>query len=190
MKKIIILSSIVLCFGITGFSQGFHLGAKVGANATKINGQSFNNGFNLSYQLGGFAEIDFSKTIGIQPEVLFSQSQTTTTNLNSNLTPNKDAKFNYLSIPILLRINTGKLLTLHVGPQYSIVMNNNNTAVQNGSNAFKNGDFAMVAGLQFNLGSLRIYGRYNIGLSNLNDIDNTEQWKSQQIQVGLGLKIF
>jgi len=44
--------------------------------------------------------------------------------------------------------------------------------------------------LQFNLGSLRIYGRYNIGLSNLNDIDNTEQWKSQQIQVGLGLKIF
>ncbi|MBS1626468.1 MAG: PorT family protein [Bacteroidetes bacterium] len=190
MKKIIILSSIILGIGITGFSQGFHIGAKVGANANKINGQSFNNGFNLGYQLGGFAEIDFSKTIGIQPEVLFSQSQTTTTNFNSNLTPNSNADFNYLSIPILLRINTGKLVTLHVGPQYSILVSNSKTFVQNGSDAFKNGDFAMVAGLQLNLGSLRVYGRYNIGLSNLNDIDNKEQWKSQQIQVGLGLKIF
>ena len=90
----------------------------------------------------------------------------------------------------MLRINTGKLVTLHVGPQYSILVSNSKTFVQNGSDAFKNGDFAMVAGLQLNLGSLRVYGRYNIGLSNLNDIDNKEQWKSQQIQVGLGLKIF
>ena len=47
----------------------------------------------------------------------------------------------------------------------------------------------MVAGLQLNLGTLRVYGRYNIGLTNLNDIDNKEQWKSQQIQVGIGFKI-
>jgi Outer membrane protein beta-barrel domain len=189
MKKFILPLILITCFSVTGFSQGFHLGAKVGANATKINGQSFKDGFNLGYQLGGFAEIDFSKSIGIQPEVLFSQSQTTTTTYNGNLTPNKDAKLNYLSIPLLLRINTGKLLTLHVGPQYSIVMNNDKSFVQNGSDAFKSGDFSMVAGLQLNLGTLRVYGRYNIGLTNLNDIDNKEQWKSQQIQVGIGFKI-
>jgi len=141
MKKFILPLVLITCLSFKSVAQGFHLGAKAGANATKIAGQSFNDGFNLGYQLGGFAEIDFSKSIGIQPEVLFSQSQTTTTTYNGNLTPNKDAKFNYLSIPVLLRINTGKLVTLHVGPQYSIVMNSDNTFVQNGSNAFKSGDF-------------------------------------------------
>ena len=46
-----------------------------------------------------------------------------------------------------------------------------NTLLQNSQSAFKNGDFAMVAGAQINLKMLRIYGRYNIGMQNINDID-------------------
>jgi hypothetical protein len=38
--------------------------------------------------------------------------------------------------------------------------------------------------------SLRIYGRYAVGLSNINNLDNQDQWKSQSIQVGLGLSLF
>lgn len=47
----------------------------------------------------------------------------------------------------------------------------------------------MLAGLQLNLSSFRIYGRYNIGLTNLSDIGNAESWKYQQIQLGVGLKV-
>jgi hypothetical protein len=47
----------------------------------------------------------------------------------------------------------------------------------------------MVTGLQLNLLMLRIYGRYNIGLKNINNIDQRDKWTSQQLQVGLGIKL-
>ena len=42
---------------------------------------------------------------------------------------------------------------------------------------------------QVNIGHLNIYGRYAIGLSNLNDLDNQEKWKSQSFQIGLGFTL-
>src|SRR6476469_2243597 len=191
MKKIL-FSLLFVGAAVVSNAQGFHLGAKAGANLSKLQGRSFKEGYDLGYQLGGFAEIDFSKKIGIQPEVLFSQSNTTFTTQASSIYNNAfqgDVKLNYLSIPLLLRINTGKLLTIHVGPQYSILMNDNENLVQNGKQAFKSGDFSMVGGVQLNLSALKIYGRYNVGLSNINDIDNQDKWKNQQIQLGLGLRI-
>ena len=56
-------------------------------------------------------------------------------------------------------------------------------------NAFKGGDFAAVLGAQLNLGLLKVYGRYNIGLSNISDIADQDKWKSQAIQLGVGIKI-
>ena len=66
-------------------------------------------------------------------------------------------------------------------------MNKDNTVLQNGKQAFKNGDFSMLAGIQLNISKVRLYGRYAIGLSELNDIDNQDKWKSQTIQLGLAL---
>lgn len=191
MKKTLIFLPLFVLFALAGTAQGFHLGAKLGANMDKIAGKSFSDEFKLGYHLGGFVEIDFSKTLGIQPELLFSQTNTKVTDdLDDLLQPGDEINLNYLNIPILLRINASKLLTLHVGPQFSILMNKDDNLLENGEAAFKGGDFAMVAGAQFNLGSLRVYGRYNIGLSDISDIDNQDSWKSQQIQFGLGLRIF
>ena len=138
-------------------------------------------------------EIDFTKPIGIHPEVLFSQSNgITSSNASSiinNLNNNQNITLNYLSIPVLLRINADKMLTFLVGPQYSILVNPHETTLQNGQDAFKSGDFAMVGGLQINLSFFRIYGRYVVGLNNLNDIGNQDSWKSQQIQLGIGFRL-
>lgn len=174
-------------------AQSFRLGVKGGANLNKIKGQSFKDGYNLGYQLGGFAEIDFNDKIGIQPEVLFSQSKTkyqqTTGAIFDNFHSGDNIRLDYLDIPILLRINSGKMLTFLVGPQFSVLIDNHKTTFENGKNAFKSGDFAMAGGLQINLKPLRIYGRYNIGLADINDIGNQDKWKSQQLQLGVGLKL-
>ena len=191
MKKIIVFVA-TFCLAITlTKAQGFRIGVKAGANGSKISGQSFTDEFKLSYQAGLFMEIDFNKKWGIQPEVLISQSQGSVVNNGTVLVnPNVNTNYslNYLNIPILLRYKIGKLLVLNAGPQYSILLNNDNTLFANGQNAFKNGDFAMVGGVQLNFNFLRIYARYNIGLNNLNDLNNSENWKSQQIQVGIGLR--
>ena len=193
MKKVF-LAVLVLGFAASASAQGVSLGAKLGANLNKVSGKSFNEEFDLSYHLGAFVEIDFNKKIGLQPEVYFNQATATrsssfSTIYTANPNANTDIKLNYLSIPVLLRYNVGKAVTLHLGPQFSILMNNDKTLLQNGQEAFKGGDFAMAGGLQLNLKMLRIYGRYNVGLSNINDIDDRDEWKSQQLQLGLGLRL-
>lgn len=190
MKRILFSVAALMFFTVVSNAQGFHLGAKAGANLGKIEGQSFKDGFNLGYQLGGFAEIDFTKGFGIQPEVLFSQTNTTVTDEPlSGLKSGEKINLNYINVPVLLRFNPSKILTINVGPQFSILTNNHKTTAGNVVDAFKGGDFAMVAGAQVNLGMLRVYGRYNIGLSNINDVSDSEKWKSQQVQFGVGIKI-
>ncbi len=191
MKRVTLSLIAVVFITSASFSQKLHLGVKAGANLGKVDGQSFNDGFNLSYQAGGFAEIDFGK-LGIQPEVLFSQTTTKYTQHTGdilNLNNGQNVNLNYLSIPVLLRINSGKLLTLHLGPQFSVLINPHETTLQNGKDAFKGGDLGMIGGVQLNFGMLRAYGRYNIGLNNINDFGNSDKWKNQQLQLGVGLKL-
>ncbi|WP_202628716.1 porin family protein [Sediminibacterium soli] len=196
MKRIVLVFSAVIAFTAASYAQGgFRLGAKLGANLNKIEGQSFKDGFDLSYHLGGFAEIDFNKKWGIQPELLWNQTTGRRSNFNTlyptvtNPNGAEKVKLDYLSIPILLRYNVGNMLTLNAGPQFGILLNEDKTLLQNGQSAFKNGDFSMVFGGQLNFNFLRIYGRYNIGLQNINDIDNRDKWTNQQIQFGLGLRL-
>jgi hypothetical protein len=61
--------------------------------------------------------------------------------------------------------------------------------LKNGQQAFKSGDFSMLGGVQLNLGGLRLGGRYQVGLNNLNDIDNSNKWKNQGFQVYAGVKL-
>ena len=189
MKKIsILLLAFIAMFQIAQAQKGFHLIAKGGVNYGKIKGQNFKDGYNLGYHVGGSIEFDFTNAIGIQPEVLLSQ-----VSISGNSAapmPTQDSKLNYLSIPILLRINLGKVFTINLGPEYSILMSQEKTFVNNAGDAFKNGNFSAVAGFQLNLKTFRAHARYNIGLSDINELGNADNYKSEQIQVGIGIKLF
>ena len=196
MKRILLVLLTTVSLAAVSSAQSLHVGVKAGANLGKIDGESFKQEFNLGYQLGAYVSLDFNKNIGIQPEILFNQTNTTIDSGYKSIYNNvpgtvigSKAHLNYLSIPILLRINAGNLLTFNVGPQFSIHTNKDETLVQNGKDAIKGGDLAAVVGAQVNLGALNIYGRYNIGLNNINDIGSQDKWKSQQIQLGLGFRI-
>lgn len=194
MKNII--ASIILLTALSGVAnaQRFSVGGKAGANLTKITGKAFKEEYNLGYQLGLFAEIDLSKKWGIQPEVLWNQVNThpasgTDAVLNNWQNNTTSIKLSYLTIPVLLRYNVGQLITLNLGPQFGILQNKNTNLWSNSKEAFKNGDLALVGGLQINLKTLRVYGRYDIGLNNINDVGNQDKWKSQQLQFGVGLAL-
>ncbi len=173
----------------------FDIGVKAGANITKVEGQSFKDQFRYGYQLGGFMEIRMGNKFVLQPEVLFNQYAT---KLDSNykhvyqdvFNGNANVKLNYLSIPILLNYKLiGSFLSLQAGPQVGILIDQSKTILQNGGNAFKNGDFSMLAGVQFKLMALRITGRYAIGLNNISDLPDEGKWKSKGFQVSVGIAL-
>src|SRR5450432_3060124 len=190
--KLITLVLSVMIFSAAR-SQTFHLGIKGGANVNKLTGESFKDEFSYGYHLGAFVEIGLGNKFSVQPEVVFNQLRQDTSssfkdiyslsNVRSNI------KLNYLSIPVLLNYKLSNFFILQAGPQFGILMNQNEKLLQNGQDAFKKGDFSMLGGVQLKFSSLRIYGRYALGLSNLNDIDNKDKWKSQSFQVGIGLAI-
>lgn len=192
-KKSLTLVAFSLLLCAAGFAQGFHLGIKGGTNIFKVDGKSFDQEFQFGYNLGGFAEINFNDKWGIQPEVMWNQTNYRTGEEFGDLNPGGingvKGKLNYLSIPILLSFTPAKFLSLQAGPQFGILLDQHKSIYQNGQDAFKSGDFSMLAGAQLNFGGLKVGGRYVAGLYNINDVDNKEKWKNQGFQLYLGLRI-
>lgn len=192
-KKSLALLTIALTLTTLSFAQGFHLGAKAGANIFKVDGKSFSEEFKFGYHLGAFAEININQKWGIQPELLWSQTNYRTGDNFDDLYPggksDVEGKLNYISIPILLTYRPVKLLSLQLGPQFGIIASQDKDLLGETKEAFKSGDFSMLGGAQLNLGGLRVGGRYVVGLTNINDIDNKEKWKNQGFQLYLGLTI-
>lgn len=171
----------------------FHLGVKAGTNVTKTDGRSFEDEFSYGYQLGAFAEIKLSKQLTLQPEVLINQYKTQLDSSYNNLLNNAlrgltSVKMEYLSIPVLLNYKLGGgFISLQAGPQFGILFDSSNSFGQNAQNAFKQGDFSMLGGIQLKAGLFRINGRYFVGLNDINDLTNDSRWKNQGFQLSIGM---
>lgn len=192
MKTKILLFTTALFISAASFGQGFSIGIKGGANMGKISGESFKNEFKLGYQIGGFATIPLGKKFAIQPEVLFNQTNVDTSKSFSDVyhfNSISGIQLKQLLIPVLLNFNMTKLLTLQVGPQFDVVLDQNKNLLQNGEDAFKSGNFSLAAGLQLNLMNFRIYGRFTGGMTDMDNIGNKDTWKPQNIQLGIGLAL-
>ncbi len=197
MKRILLVAAFVCGIFLlpsSSFSQSFRLAIHAGSNMGKLDGKSFKDEYGLGYHLGVAPEIMVSKKWGIQPEVMFNQSNTRTSSEFSDMykvngSDLKNVSLNYLSVPLLLSFRPASFITFHAGPQFSVLMNRQRTLLENGGDAFKKGDFAMVGGAQLNIFRLRVYGRYAIGLSELNDIDKQDSWRSETFQLGVGFAL-
>jgi hypothetical protein len=194
-KKKLTLLLLAITVSTLSIAQGFHIGVKGGANLFKVDGKSFDEEFQSGYTLGAFSEINFNKKWGIQPEVIWNQTNTRTSTSFNEIYPTstsdlKDVKLNYLSIPLLLTYRPAKFLSLQAGPQFGILLDQNKNLLENGQEAFKRGDFALLGGAQLNLGGIKVGGRYQVGLANINDIDNQDKWKNQGWQLYAGFRLF
>jgi len=174
----------------------FRFGAKGGVNINKITGSAYKSGFNYNYQLGGFLQFNFSKRFGIQPEVNFVQSSSEFSNDATDVYDDifrdgsqKNAKLNYLEVPLLLNINVGvsKRIKLQLGPAYGGLLKQTVDSLRSGASIYKNADWAAIGGLWIQLPLINIGARYKLGLSNLNAIDDQQKWKSQSIQIFAGI---
>lgn len=192
-KALVLFAALVFAMLHTR-AQGVHLGIKAGANLFKVNGQSFSDEYKFGYNVGAFAEVNFTPNIGIQPELLFNQTNYRTGTEFSDLytggIDNYKGKLNYLSIPLLLNLRPIPLLSILVGPQFGILLNKDQHLTTQAKNAFKSGDFALVGGAQLNLASIKVGARYVIGLNDINDVSDDHSWKNQGWQLYAGFRIF
>ena len=176
----------------------FRWGFKGGLNLNKIEGQSFNEGFSYNYALGGFMQINFSRKLGIQPEVNFVQ---TSAEQSDDITviyddlflegTQKKAKLDYLKFAALLNIDIGpsQRVKLQLGPQWGMLLDEAVDSLQSSQDVFKKSEFSVLGGIMLQLPLFHIGTRYEIGLTNINGIDNQDHWKSQAWQFFVGITL-
>jgi hypothetical protein len=174
----------------------FRFGAKAGVNINKVQGKSYQEGFNYNFQAGGFLQFNFSKRFGIQPEVNFVQTSSEFTNDANTIYDDlfrdgsqKKSKLNYLEVPLLLNINVGmsKRVKLQIGPAYGGLLKQTVDSLKANGNIYKNSEWSAIGGLWIQLPFVNIGARYKLGLTNINAIDDRQTWKNQAIQVFAGI---
>ncbi|XVJ64852.1 MAG: PorT family protein [Lacibacter sp.] len=202
MRKLFAL--IVMLVSASSFAQKmeqdqerrFRFGVIGGLNMNSVDGRSFKNEYNFNYQLGGFILINPLTKIGLQPEVHFAQQTATYSNdltdIYDDLSLGGDqakAKLSVLKFTGLVNFDIGpsQRVKLQLGPQFAMVIDEN-TGVQGAAkDIFKKGDFSAIGGIWLQLPVVFIGARYAHGLSNLNDIDNRDTWKSRSFQLITGI---
>ncbi|GAB2654749.1 hypothetical protein GCM10027036_05150 [Flavihumibacter cheonanensis] len=194
-SKLSLLVLALLAVSLTQ-AQGLHFGIKGGANLTKVDGKAMTDEFNYGYQLGGFAEVGLGKKWFIQPEVMWTEYRTRTAddfediiNFPANGSNRQEVKLNYLAIPITLNYRLLDWFSLHAGPQFGVLLNQDKNLLQNGRDAFNAGVVSLVGGAQLNFGGFHITGRYFTNINDINSGDVNEAWKNKGFQVGVGIRI-
>lgn len=198
MKKLVsaVLLIVGLSFAHNSFAQmEFALGVKGGPNFANLDvnsSVSANYENRTGFHGGAFALFKFTK-IGVQPELIFSK-QGSNVQFNSGA---GEANFDYINIPIILKLYTVAGINLQAGPQFGFLSGgevtqtiSGITTVADAKDFYKGSDFAVALGVGWDLPfGLTLDARYNLGLSEINDGTNANESKNQVFQISAGFKI-
>ncbi len=193
MKKIFSLALVAMLVGGTAFAQHsaqkVSFGLKGGLNVSTLN-NSKDNGTDfktkLGFNAGALAHIHLAPQLGLQPEIYYS-AQGAKYDVGS--TEGK-VKLGYINVPVMIQYMFDNGFRLQAGPQVGFLINAKNeigSVESDIKDNLKKVDFGITAGLSFVEPSsgVGIDARYNLGLSDINDVDPGYKTTNRGFQVGL-----
>jgi hypothetical protein len=194
MKKILFASLFFV--SSASFAQTFQLGIKGGVNVSNFTGGDFATAKKSSligYHGGAFVNLKFGQVISLQPEVLFSTQGATIQDQETGT--KQDFKLNYVSIPVMLKLQSHGGFYVETGPVVSINVSGGEFMNQSVKDVTNGADFAWAAGLGYHTRfGLGIGARYNVGLSKVSNASNASwesaDFKNSVLQVGLFYTLF
>lgn len=176
MKKIILSAIAVMAFGFAN-AQDVKFGVKAGVNFANLGGDTEDTKALVGFQVGGFAEIKLTEKFAIQPELLYSTQGAKNEDSFGGETYKYDSKFDYLNVPVMAKYFVTKGLSVEAGPQIGFLL----SAKEDGEDAkdyVKSIDFGANFGVGYDFTENISAGiRYNLGLSNINDSDSSDDYK-------------
>ena len=185
MKKLVLITAMAI-FGLTNVNaQDIEFGAKLGINFASITGDNTKNLDPIAsiINFGVYSEIPVNEKLSFQPEIMYS--------IQGYSVGNDIVSLNYLNFPLMGKYYVAKGLSLEAGPQIGFLLSakNEGTDVKD---TFKTLDFGVNVGLGYKLDNgLNFGARYNLGLSNLNDVSgSSDKFRNGVLQVTVGYSFF
>ncbi len=186
-KQLLILFVFACAMLISAHSYGqFRLGVKAGYNSSSLGGlkdmSNVKEAKSLSgYHAGFFGQFKIT-IITLQVDAVYStQGAKWTDSGNAEHTYEN----NYLNIPVVAKLKLGPIAFLG-GVQYGFLIDSAIDGVADDDGRFKNDDFSIPVGVAFNLSRLMLEARYNVGVSNVNNLP--DELKNGVIQLSAGFK--
>lgn len=186
--KQIILTFVIVAAAVAGAmaQASVSLGLKAGLNFANVDtsnpGQTYNN--RTGYHAGAFVNIKLTK-LAIVPEVIYSVQGSDI----STATSSQALELAYVNIPILVKFYLIGGLNLQAGPQFGFLA----SATQGGTDIkdfVKGTDTSIALGAGFDISKFVIDARYNLGMSEVNDVAGSNAAKNQVFQLSVGFKLF
>jgi hypothetical protein len=185
MKKILLIT-VITVFGFTNVTaQDVEFGAKLGVNFGSLYGDNTGNVDPIVslINFGVYAEIPLNEKFSFQPEIMYS---THGFSINDRI-----KALNYLNFPLMGKYYVTKKLSLEAGPQIGFLLS---TKGKLGipKDDFKTLDFGVNFGVGYKLNNgLNFGARYNLGLSNINDVSgSSDKLTNGVLQVTVGYSFF
>lgn len=186
MKKNLVLAVITVLGFANAHAQEIKFGAKGGINIANISGENTSNLEPVAaFNFGLMAEIPISQKFSFQPEVMFSGQGYSFEGSDGNI-----IALSYLNVPLMGKYYLTKGLSVEAGPQIGFLLSakNERTDVKD---SFKTLDFGVNLGLGYKLeNGINFGARYNLGLTNINDLSSSGKNRNGVIQVSIGYFFF
>jgi hypothetical protein len=180
------------------------IGFRAGINYSNVwdaQGQDFKASPRIGFAGGVFAGIPLGTFLGFQPEVLLSQKgfQGSGTLLDQPYSFSRTTT--YIDVPLQLQLKPSEFLTIVLGPEYSYLINEENTytyGINSSSQeqAFNNDNirkniFGLIVGADVIIERFVISGRvgWDLQTNNGNGTSSTPRYKNQWGQLTIGFKI-
>ncbi|MCL5128916.1 porin family protein [Algibacter sp. L4_22] len=187
MKKLLLVTAITILGLAQVNAQDVQFGAKLGLNFASVTGD-VNSSFDpvTSFNYGLVAEVPLSRNFSFQPEVLYSGQGFSFDSDESSL-----VQLDYLTVPLMGKYYLTKGLSLEAGPQVGFLVSAKQDDVNLKDN-YKGLDFGVNFGVGYKFDSgLNFAARYNVGLSDVNDVDSfSDKYKNGVMQVSIGYFFF
>lgn len=185
MKKLLLITAMAV-FGFTHVhAQEFHLGAKVGINFSDVYGEHVGDLEPITsiINFGVVGELALTEKFSFQPELMYS--------IQGYSVEDDIVSLNYLNLPLMGKYYLTKGFSLEAGPQIGFLLSAKREDI-NVKDNFKAVDFGVNFGLGYKLNNGLNFGvRYNLGLSNINNIQGSSSTlRNGVVQASIGYFFF
>ncbi|WP_294822422.1 porin family protein [uncultured Flavobacterium sp.] len=171
MKRLIVLAAALLMCPLV---QAQTYGIKGGVNFANLRGDDADRFDGITnFHVGALMEFYIFDRVTLQPELLYSAQGAEI----------KDEKYklNYVTLPVMLEFDIDGSLSVHAGPQFSLVASESSDVLPEDA---ENYDFGIAAGLEYGItDGLFIQGRYVWGQKQVFEDDDI---MNSVIQLSLG----
>lgn len=180
------------------------VGLKIGGNYSNVwdaDGEEFNSDPKLGLVVGGWVSVPLGPTIGVQPEIHFSQRGFQATGKLLGTTYKFVRTSSFLDVPLLFAIKPIPMLTLLIGPQYSYLLSQKNvfangTTTIDQENEFDNENYrknilCFVLGGDVNISHMVVSARagFDFVKNNGDGTTTTPRYKNVWFQGTVGFRL-